>query len=338
MTHTATQRTVRDGQRRGTAVNIWLMGAVGVLGAFQLFVLPLVLLPASPAWGWALVTVPLMTTPFWSLVHEAIHGTLLADRTRSDRCGRVMAVVYGAPFILLKTGHLLHHRFSRTPRERVEIYDPAKTTWAKVAPVYYLRLVIGLYLLEVLSLVLALLPAAALRRLAVRTESPDTVAGLLLDRIAADRNRVQFRVDSALIVLLYGAAFLAYGTHAWMLALAIVGRALVVSISDNAYHYGTRLDAPLEAMNLRLSRPLERFALSFNLHDVHHRHPGLRWYELRPQFLSEGSPYHLGWFAAAARQFRGPIRLAASAGREAPGPAPEERGSPLVGRAGRRPE
>ena len=322
MTDTTMRRTVRDGQpkkaERGATVNVWLMCAVGVLSVLQLFVLPLWLLPAGPAWGWLLLSVPLMTTPFWSLVHEAIHGTLLASRTRGDRCGRVMAIIYGAPFILLKTGHLLHHRFSRTPRERVEIYDPTKTTWAKAAPVYYLRLVIGLYLLEVLSIVLALLPAAVLRRLAVRAESPDTVAGLLLDRIATDRNRGQFRLDSAVIVLLYGGAFVAYGAHAWMLALAIVGRAIVVSISDNAYHYGTKLDAPLEAMNLKLVAPLERFALSFNLHDVHHRHPGLRWYELRGQFLAEGSPYHLGWFAAAARQFNGPIKLGASA-------SPEER-------------
>jgi fatty acid desaturase len=285
------------------------MGGVGVLSACQLFVLPLWLLPANQAWGWALLSVPLMTTPFWSLVHEAIHGTLAVSRTRNDRFGRALAVLYGAPFILLKTGHLLHHRFSRTPRERVEIYNPTETTWAKAAPVYYLRLVFGLYLLEVASIALALLPAAVLRRLAVRAESPNTVAGLLLDRVAADRNRGQFRWDAALIVVLYALAFLAYGGHAWMLALAIAGRAVVVSISDNAYHYGTKLDAPLEAMNLRLSRPLERFALSFNLHDVHHRHPGLRWYELRGQFLAEGSPYHLGWFRAAARQFNGPINL-----------------------------
>jgi fatty acid desaturase len=317
-------RTVPDGQRRGMApergsrVNVLLMAGVGVLSAFQLFVLPLWLIPANPAWAWALLTVPLMTTPFWSLVHEAIHGTLLPSRTRSDRFGRALAVVYGAPFVLLKTGHLLHHRFSRTPRERVEMYDPTKTTWAKAAPVYYLRLVIGLYLLEVASLVLAVLPAAVLRRLAVRAESPDTVAGLLLDRIAADRIRGQFRLDALLIVLLYAGAFIAYGSHAWMLALAIVGRAIVVSIADNAYHYGTKLDAPLEAMNLRLSMPLERFALSFNLHDVHHRHPGLRWYELREQFLAEGGPYHLGWFSAAARQLRGPIKIGASDGEGAP--------------------
>jgi fatty acid desaturase len=117
----------------------------------------------------------------------------------------------------------------------------------------------------------------------------------------------QFRTDAAAVVAVYTAAFLAYGCYGWMLLGALAGRALMASLSDNSYHYGTRLDTPLEAMNLRLPRPLERFVLSFNLHDVHHRHPGLRWYQLRGRFEAEGSHYHHGWFSAVARQLRGPI-------------------------------
>src|SRR2546423_14716750 len=101
MTHTTTQRTVRAEQRRdvrrGSAVNVWLMGAVGGLSGFQLFVLPLWLIPANPAWGWALLSVPLMTTPVWSLVHEAIHRTPLASRARRHRCGRGASVGYRSP-------------------------------------------------------------------------------------------------------------------------------------------------------------------------------------------------------------------------------------------------
>jgi fatty acid desaturase len=312
MTDTVVKRTVREGRQTGpqtgTALNTWLMSGAIALSALQLFVLPLWLLPMDAAWGWLLVTMPLMTTPFWSLIHETIHGTMHPDRARNDHYGRVLSVLYAAPFVLIKTGHLLHHRYSRTPRERVEIYDPEQTSWLKQAPVYYLRLLFGLYLIEVASVLLALLPAAGLRALARRAESPDTVAGMLFDRIASDRLRTQFRLDSAAIVIVYGWAFFAYGAQFWMLLLAILGRAVVVSISDNSYHYGTKLDAPLEAMNLRMPMVFERFALSFNLHDVHHRHPGLRWYELRPKFLSEGSPYHLNWLPATTRQFRGPIK------------------------------
>jgi fatty acid desaturase len=153
---------------------------------------------------------------------------------------------------------------------------------------------------------LALLPFRLLRRLGRRVDSEDSLTGLLLQRIAQARVMGQFRTDAAAAAV-YTAAFLAYGRHAWMLLVALAGRALVASLSDNSYHYSTRLDEPLEAMNLRLPRPLERFVLSFNLHDVHHRHPGLHWYQLRGRFDAEGGRYHRGWFSAVARQLHGPI-------------------------------
>ncbi|MFC9993932.1 fatty acid desaturase [Nocardia sp. NPDC127526] len=304
----AATRAARGNRRPERSVSLWLAATAIALGLLQLFALPLILLPRTVSWGWLLVPLVLSTTPFWSVVHESIHGTLTARRGLNDRCGRVLAVLYGSPFTLLKTGHLLHHRYSRT-RERTEIYDPASSTWARSAPGYYLRLLGGLYLLEVVAILLAAFPAAALRRLARRLDSPDTVSGPLFERLAQPKVLRQFRVDAAAIVVLHAAALAAYGAHAWMLLAAIGGRAVIISVSDNAYHYGTDLDAPLEALNLRLPRVLERFALNFNLHGVHHRHPGLRWYELRAAFLAEGGRYDLGWFGAAARQLRGPIKL-----------------------------
>ncbi|MCF3106980.1 fatty acid desaturase [Streptomyces roseoverticillatus] len=303
----AGSRAAGDGRPR-TATSVRLTCLALAVGLCQLFVLPLWLLPADPAWGWALVPLVLTTTPLWSLVHEGIHGTLLADRPWNDRCGRALAVLHGAPFVVLKTGHLLHHRYSRTPRERTEVYDARATTWAKAAPGYYARLLGGLYLMESASVLLALLPATLLRRLARSAEAPDTVAGPLLDRLARRRALRQLRTDAAAVAALYAAAFAAYGEHAWMLVAALAGRALVVSLSDNAYHYATPLDAPLQAMNLRLPRPLEAFALGFNLHGVHHRHPGLPWSALRARFAREGGRYDLGWMPAVARQLRGPVR------------------------------
>ena len=310
MTDVRTGRTNRRSRERPVRViNSWLIGAALSVGAFQLFLLPSTLLPRDPAWGWSLLVPVLLTTPFWSLIHEAVHGSLIRDREVNDRCGRALAVLYGSPFAMLKIGHLLHHRYSRT-RERTEIYDPATSSWARSAPGYYLRLCGGLYLLELAALPLAALPVAAIRGLGRRVAAPDSVAGPLFERIAQAKVLRQFRVDAAAIVMLHAAAFLAYGRYGWMLLAALGGRAFVISLSDNAYHYGTELDAPLEALNLRLPRILEQAALSFNLHGVHHHHPGLRWYELRAAFLDEGGRYDLGWAAAAARQFRGPIELA----------------------------
>ncbi|MGF6883172.1 fatty acid desaturase [Nocardia sp. GAS34] len=187
MTEVGIRRTKhRSGERPVRAVNTWLIGSAVALGAFQLFVLPLILLPRDAAWGRALVAPVLLTTPFWSLIHEAIHGTLIRRRAVNDACGRVLAVLYGSPFAMLEIGHLLHHRYSRT-RERTEIYDPATSSWARTAPGYYLRLCGGLYLLEVTALLLALLPVPVVRALGRRVDEPNSVAGLLFERIVQAR-------------------------------------------------------------------------------------------------------------------------------------------------------
>jgi fatty acid desaturase len=302
-------RTVTPGPARtygATTTSYPLVAfALGLL-AVQLFVLPLGLLPHDPAWGWVLVPLALTNTPLWSLTHESIHGSLLRDRVVNDRLGRALGVGYGAPFALLKAGHLLHHRFSRTPRERTEVFDPASSSWLRAAPAYYVRLFGGLYLAEALSVLLLFVPRPGWLVLARRVDSPTSVSAQLVEMVAT-RRLAAFRVDAAAIVAVYSAAFAAYGSHWWMLLAALGGRAFLISVADNAYHYGTELDAPLEAMNLRLPRALETFILAFNLHGVHHLYPGLAWHSLRGAFEAGGTGYDRGWFAAAGRQLGGPI-------------------------------
>jgi fatty acid desaturase len=292
--------------RSGRVTSFALVVAALAGLSVQLAVLPLWLLPADPAFGWLLVPMALVSTPFWSLIHEAIHGTLLRERIWNDRFGRILAIGYGAPFVLLKSAHLLHHRYNRTRRDRTEIYDPATSSWAATAPGYYFHLLGGLYLAEVASLLLVAAPRRLWRYLARLLDSPGTFGGMLLGGISR-RHLREFRADAMAVVLVYAAAGFAYGRHLWMLAAALAARGVLISVADNAYHYGTRLDARLEAMNLRLPRPLEQFVLAFNLHSVHHRHPGLPWYELRSAFAADGDEFHLGWFTATARQLSGPI-------------------------------
>lgn len=280
--------------------------AAGTL-VLQLLILPVWLLPADARWGWLLVPVVLTTVPLWSLIHEGIHGTLLRDRPWNDRVARILAIGYGAPFALLKAGHLLHHRYSRTRRERTEVYDPAVTGWLAAARGYYPRLLGGLYLLEAASVVLAVVPAAGWRWLVRRTDSLDSITGLLFERVSRRGTLHRFRVESIAVVVTYTGSAGGYGRHLWMLAVAVGGRALLVSLADNAYHYRTRLERPLEAMNLSLPRPLELFVLAFNLHSVHHRHPGLHWYQLRAAFHADADEWHLGWGRAVVRQLRGPV-------------------------------
>ncbi|WP_433607792.1 fatty acid desaturase [Dactylosporangium sp. CA-139114] len=304
--------------RRQSVLAIALVGAALAALLLQLAVLPLVLLPLGPRWAWLLVPLALTTVPLWSLIHEAIHGTLLRNRAWNDRLGRLLAAGYGGPFTLLKAGHLLHHRYSRTQRERTEVYDPARSSWLTAARTYYPRLLGGLYVLELLSVLLVLLPRPGWRLLVRLTDSLDSVTGLLFERVARRDNLRKFRVEAIAVIVTYTGSSLAWGRHCWMLWSAVGARALIVSLADNAYHYRTRLERPLDAMNLALPRALEYFVLAFNLHNVHHRHPGLRWHELRAAFVADRDEIHLGWFTAVARQLRGPIPLTADEVRPLP--------------------
>jgi fatty acid desaturase len=301
--------TVTSGRRTAArpVLSALLVTAACAVTVLQLAVVPL-LLQLDRRWALLLVPVALLTTPMWSLLHEAIHGGLFHGRARNDAWGRVLAIGYGSPFVLLKAGHLLHHRYSRTRRERTEIYEPGDHAWIAAALPYYVRLLGGLYLAEVASLGMAIAPARVWRGMAARLDSESSVAGLVFDTVAR-RGLRAFRVDAALTVMVYAGSAVVYGHDWWMLAVSVAARALLISLADNAYHYGTRLEASLEAMNLRLPRMLETYVLAFNLHDTHHKHPGLPWYALRAAFEADGSVMHLGWFAAVTRQFRGPIPL-----------------------------
>lgn len=285
-----------------------LVAAAVALQLAALFALPLAT-HADPRWGLALVPIVLATNTYWSLVHEAIHGMLFADRRINDAAGRLLGILFAAPFRPLRTGHLLHHRFSRTRRERTEVFDPARTPRWRAALAYYPRLLGGLYLAEVMVILAAAVPRRALVALERRLEGDDTVAHLVVRALREPGARAELRLDAAAIAAFYGASVALYGAHWWMLAAALAGRAFLVSFADNAYHYATPLDSPREAKNVRAPRWIEVALLNFTLHGVHHLHPSLPWHALRPRFLGAQVGYDESWLGALARQLRGPIAV-----------------------------
>ncbi len=314
-------RMATSGAQVPVAANGFLTVGFVALGLFQFLLLPAWLLPADPAWGWVLVPAAFATTTFWALIHESFHGGLHPDGATNQRLGRLLCVAFGAPFRLLRFGHLMHHRLSRTRWERTEV--------AEVTPVgvacrigFYARLLLGLYAAEVAANAAVFLPRAVLRRWAAarlpggRGGEPDLLA-------AAERQLLspaalaELRTDAAAVSVLLVASAWLYGPH-WPLLLALLAaRGLLVSFLDNAYHYGTPLDDPRYAHDLRLPSWASRAVLHFNLHGVHHRYPTLPWPALPARFAAEQGHYAGGFVPMAVRQLAGPIpsaRLAAGPG------------------------
>src|SRR4051812_44268438 len=61
----------------------------------------------------ALVASVLLTYPCWILIHEAIHSMLSAERVTNHLLGRLLSILHGSPFGVLRLVHLLHHKFNR---------------------------------------------------------------------------------------------------------------------------------------------------------------------------------------------------------------------------------
>ena len=292
-------------------VNLVLAAVLGSVNLAMFLVLPL-LLSWDMALAWLLLPVILLTPTFWSVIHEAIHGTLHPDRRMNARIGRLLCICFGAPFRVLRFGHLMHHRLSRTSFDAVDVYEPDRTRWATAALIYYPRILFGLYAAEICGNVLTILPQRVLRPIACAifhadpADATDT-APLVEKALLADHRLAEVRCDAAGVLVLFGTAFWLYGEHWVLLAAALAGRGLLVSLLDNMPHYATALGRGDYAYNLKLPRILAALILNFNLHRVHHNHPNLPWSSLPQAFERDAGGYDLSYGRGVVQQLKGPV-------------------------------
>jgi len=283
-------------------------------GLFLLLALPLLVRAQGLAWAWLALPAVLATVPHWALIHEAIHGHLLPERRANERLGRLLALLFLAPFDTLRFGHLSHHALNAKATERPEFYDPARCSRLRAALLYYPRLLGGLYLVEIASGPASFLPRRLLRPIVRRTfyaESEE--AGAMADRaervLLAPATLRRIRLEAAAILLLLALSFHLYGAL-WPLLLAVLaGRAFLVSFLDNMPHYAGPLDDPGQGFDLRAPRWLQRCILASNLHGTHHRHPNLPWPALEAAFRAEGGRFDGHYLLRPWRQLRGPLPL-----------------------------
>jgi fatty acid desaturase len=305
------------------ALNLCLAFFHGAVNLFQFVILPLWLLPKDVRWAWTLALLAVLTNPFWSLIHEAIHDLFHPNRTVNALAARLLAVLFGAPFRILRLSHLLHHKLNRLPVEGTEYYDETKSSKAGAAPGYYFQILLGLYFVEVLSALFFLLPRSWLTRFKERYLAPTSVGGILMQNWLGVEALREIHLDGLLTLVLFSFSFYCYGEH-WPLLLAVLAaRGFLISFLDNVYHYETPVGEVFYARNLWLNRPLAGLLLHFNLHGIHHLNPAIPWSDLPKAFLAQAGKFEGGYFSAALRQLRGPIAL-----QDLPGGAAKEKINP----------
>jgi fatty acid desaturase len=291
------------------AANIGLALTHLTVMLYQFLVLPLWLLPRDVAWAWTLLPLAFLSNPFWSLIHECIHDLFHPNPSINAFFGRVAGVLFGAPFRILRLSHLLHHKLNRTPVEATELYDATKISRLRAILGYYCQILGGLYLLEVLSGPLFLLPRAWLRSFAGRFIGAESVSGMLMQAWTRDESIREIRTDAAVILSCLGLSLWCYGEN-WPLLVGVLAmRGFLISFLDNVYHYHTPVNDILFASNLWLPAPCAKLLLHFNLHGVHHQNPALPWNRLAAVFRDQAAIYHGNYLATAAIQLNGPLEL-----------------------------
>ena len=280
--------------------------AAAVFGAYPLWLAP------SAAGETVLVLLAALSGPLhWGLMHESIHGKLFESEAWNRRVGRLLGIALCLDWDVMRFAHLLHHRANRHERDRPEELKPGQSWWRAAGP-YFVQLLGGQELGGVIAPLSVLLPAQgtawAVRRI-FAGEACEEMRVVALRTFTDPARRGRIRLDFAAIVALLAFAAWSWGAHWPVFAAAIAARFAVLSLLDNAPHYGTPRDSGTRACNSTLPRPFGLLVLNANFHGVHHQATQLSWQELPREFARSGAVYDARWIAMVLRQFRGPVRL-----------------------------
>ena len=293
----------------GARVDTLLVGAAMLGAAAQFFLIPLTL-GTSFACKWLLLPIVILTPMHWGLFHEAIHYSLIRGPARNRRLGRVLGILLGFSWDVVRFGHLTHHRANRHALDRPDIIPPNRS-WLAAALPYYVKLLGGHAAMTAGLAALAFLPSPALRGVLQRAGRDPSLAAISETALAyfGDRARVRrIRTDFACSSLLLAIALVLWSGAEMALLLSILGRMLIISLLDNAHHYGTPLDIGAASINTAAPRWLGWLLLNQNLHHIHHSRPQLGWRELVDAFRESNGRYQGQWACVVIRQLRGPLR------------------------------
>ena len=247
----------------------------------------------APLWG-------IVMNAVYSLIHEAEHNLFHHDPRVNEAAGVLLALLFPAPFHLLRQGHLGHHLRNRSDDEAFDLYFPDDRALWKRAQLY--GILLGLYWAVVaLSSVIALVRPSLLHPHRVRFDRPTAA---LLESLNPKYEHLIRREALAIVVLHAGLLWLfSIPLHHYVVVL--YGFGLSWSGLQYVHHFGTVRDVRRGARNLETWPLLDALWLNHNYHLTHHLHPTVPWIHLpRIPLGAEGRRASL--LGAYVRMWSGP--------------------------------
>ena len=246
----------------------------------------------------------------YATLHEAEHAMLFPNRRWNETAGVMLALLFPAPFHLLRQGHIGHHLRNRSDDEAFDLYfDGDHVVWKWL--VWYGILTGLYYVLVVFSNVIAALFPFILDRRHFKIEenvkvdrasaaflesfNPRHLRWIQFEGIAAILLHVTIVLGTGIPILRYLAMYAAFG-FLW-------------SAMQYVHHFSTERHVTRGARNLWIFGPIDALWLNHNWHKAHHEHPTVPWLYL-PQLGQLESPKRgfLPW--AYLRMWTGPRKTA----------------------------
>lgn len=278
--------------------------ANALIAVVQVATVAVLLHASSGARGWRLALFAagfaLVMNSVYSIIHEAEHGILFSRRSLNDAAGVIMALLFPAPFHLLRQGHIGHHQRNRSDDEAFDFYfEGEHPLWKRMQ---FYGILTGFYWLVV---VLSNLAVLFVPRLFDRSRFEfDRPSAAFMDALNPAYWR-WIRIEAVAAIAIHAGAIWFLGDP---LAYAVLYAAWGVSWSAMQYvhHFGTERDVLDGARNLRLLGPIDALWLNHNWHLTHHRHPTVPWLHL-PKVAAEERQVERGFLPVAyLRMWRGP--------------------------------
>ena len=264
----------------------------------------LVVLAANVPAVWLLLVGPafaLWTFGVYSALHEAEHNVLFGNETLNAAGGVLLGLFFGAPYHLLRQGHVGHHQRNRSDDEAFEFWFPGESpAWKWVQWVGILTG--GFYLMVVLGNVLLLALPFLLNSRTFRFDRPSAA---FFESLNPKYARL-IAVEAAAVLAMHALIVYLTGVPLWRYVVLYGCFGFVWSAMQYVHHYGTERHVTRGARDLWIAPGLDAFWLNHNLHRVHHEHPTVSWIHL-PRLARANGRRGGGWLPWQwVKMWRGP--------------------------------
>lgn len=277
------------------------IAAVQLVAAASIFVLAA---QASVWWHVAALAAvfALVGNSIYAMIHEAEHGLLHTNRWVNNAVGVVLALLFPAPFHLIRQGHIGHHLRNRSDDEAFDLYFPGESPAWKA--LQYYGILTGIFwLVIVIGNAVVLAFPRILERQHFEFDKPTAAFVESLNWQYLWR----IRLEAAAVLMLHPTLMLVLGIHPVTYGLVYFGFGFSWSAMQYVHHYDTDRDVTRGARNLYLWAPIDWILLHHNWHLTHHKHPTVSWWYL-PALGRREDPHREFLLRHYLRMWRGPRR------------------------------